>query len=216
MSISSNVKEQRVCHIIVCHAIQGEKRQCMSRLDQAPYTTVITSATNIHRMHERHTSDRLRRTLSSPCGRGRSVFLVFEYVEHDVGRLLDVAGVRFTVAEVKCLLQQLLRAVTYLHSRWILHRDLKMSNILLTHRFAPGNLNDASLPWHASCWICLQGTKTSVSIRQLQLTSEVMPRCFRCCCWRRSSEVGSEGVTGCVSAGACSNSATSGWPATSR
>lgn len=106
----------------------------MSRLDKAPYTILNTGAMSIHRMHECHISDTLRRILSSPCERGRSVFLVFEYVEHDVGRLLDVTGVRFTVAEVKCLLQQLLRAVTYLHSRWILHRDLKMSNILLTHR----------------------------------------------------------------------------------
>lgn len=63
-----------------------------------------------------------------------SVFLVFEFVEHDMGRLLDEAGVRFTVPQVKCLLQQLLRAVAFLHSRWILHRDLKMSNLLLTDK----------------------------------------------------------------------------------
>lgn len=61
-----------------------------------------------------------------------SVFLVFEFVEHDIGRLLDDGGVRFTVPQAKCLLQQLLRAVAFLHSRWVLHRDLKMSNLLLT------------------------------------------------------------------------------------
>lgn len=80
----------------------------------------------------------------------RSVFLVFEFVEHDVGRLLDVAGVRFTTAEVKCLLHQLLRAVAYLHNRWILHRDLKMSNILLTDRcgrdYNPHDTGTDSIP----------------------------------------------------------------------
>lgn len=63
-----------------------------------------------------------------------SVFLVFEYCAHDLARLLDVGGVRFEVGEVKALLQQLLRAVAFLHSRWIIHRDLKLSNLLLTDR----------------------------------------------------------------------------------
>ena len=34
---------------------------------------------------------------------------------------------------MKCLLIQLLRAVAHLHDNWILHRDLKTSNILLSH-----------------------------------------------------------------------------------
>lgn len=62
------------------------------------------------------------------------MFLVFEYCAHDLARLLDLAGVRFEAGEVKCLLQQLLRGVAFLHSRWIIHRDLKLSNLLLTDR----------------------------------------------------------------------------------
>jgi len=38
------------------------------------------------------------------------------------------------IGEVKCLMQQLLRAVAHLHDNWILHRDLKTSNLLLSHR----------------------------------------------------------------------------------
>ena len=34
--------------------------------------------------------------------------------------------------EVKCLLLQLLRGVAYLHDNWVLHRDLKTKNLLLT------------------------------------------------------------------------------------
>lgn len=36
--------------------------------------------------------------------------------------------------EVKTLMIQLLRAVHHLHDNWILHRDLKASNLLLSHK----------------------------------------------------------------------------------
>ncbi len=76
-----------------------------------------------------------------------SVFLVFEFCEHDLGRLADttlqssplsLSEVSIGVGEVvetqklthystlplqiKCLVRQLLEAVAYLHDRWIVHR----------------------------------------------------------------------------------------------
>ncbi|KAJ9522877.1 hypothetical protein QJQ45_023668 [Haematococcus lacustris] len=59
-----------------------------------------------------------------------SVFLVFEWVDHDMGRLLDAMPRCFSLPEVKCLVQQLLRAVAHLHRCWVVHRDIKMSNLL--------------------------------------------------------------------------------------
>lgn len=53
-------------------------------------------------------------------------------MEHDLGRLVDSMGAPFRLAQVKGLLQQLLAAVAFLHERWIVHRDLKLSNLLLT------------------------------------------------------------------------------------
>lgn len=75
------------------------------------------------------------RLLEVAVGRARGeVFLVFEYCEHDLGRLLDSMRAPFTEAEVKGLAVQLFRAVEYLHDRWVVHRDLKMSNLLYDAR----------------------------------------------------------------------------------
>lgn len=63
-----------------------------------------------------------------------SVFLVFEYCEHDLGRLLDIMQTPFSMSEVKCLLRQLLQGVAFLHENWVMHRDIKMSNLLYTRQ----------------------------------------------------------------------------------
>ena len=38
------------------------------------------------------------------------------------------------VGEVKTLMVQLLRGVAHLHDNWIIHRDLKTSNLLFSHK----------------------------------------------------------------------------------
>ncbi|CAH8432668.1 unnamed protein product [Heterobilharzia americana] len=62
------------------------------------------------------------------------IYLVMDYVEHDLKSLMEIMNGPFSVGEVKCLLVQLLRAVGHLHDNWILHRDLKTSNLLLSHQ----------------------------------------------------------------------------------
>ncbi|KAI5794751.1 kinase-like domain-containing protein [Pyronema domesticum] len=61
-----------------------------------------------------------------------SIYMVTEYAEQDLANLLDHARVRFSESEVKCLMKQLLEGMEYLHRHDIIHRDIKMSNILLT------------------------------------------------------------------------------------
>ncbi|KAM0741097.1 hypothetical protein ACQRIT_003954 [Beauveria bassiana] len=63
-----------------------------------------------------------------------SIFLVLEFVEHDIKSILDDMPEPFLASEIKCLLQQLTVGVAYLHENWILHRDLKTSNLLLNNR----------------------------------------------------------------------------------
>ena len=60
-----------------------------------------------------------------------SIFLVMEYCEQDLASLLDNMASPFKVAQIKCLILQLLHGVQYLHDQFIVHRDLKVSNLLL-------------------------------------------------------------------------------------
>ncbi|XP_033642358.1 cyclin-dependent kinase 11B-like [Asterias rubens] len=62
------------------------------------------------------------------------IYIVMDYVEHDLKSLMETMKQPFTIGETKCLMLQLLRGVHHLHDNWILHRDLKTSNLLLSHR----------------------------------------------------------------------------------
>ncbi|GMY15063.1 cyclin-dependent kinase G-2-like isoform X2 [Fagus crenata] len=61
-----------------------------------------------------------------------SVFMVMEFMEYDLKGLLEVMKQPFCMSEVKCLMLQLLEGVKYLHDNWVLHRDLKTSNLLVS------------------------------------------------------------------------------------
>ena len=63
-----------------------------------------------------------------------NVFLAFEYCEHDLARLIDNVKTKVTTSVVVSLMMQTLKAVKYLHERFIFHRKLKLSNLLLNLR----------------------------------------------------------------------------------
>ncbi|XP_068326004.1 cyclin-dependent kinase G-2-like [Pyrus communis] len=63
-----------------------------------------------------------------------SIFMVMEYMEHDLKALMETKKQPFSQSEVKCLMLQLLAGVKYLHDNWVLHRDLKTSNLLMNNQ----------------------------------------------------------------------------------
>nr|XP_043608689.1 probable serine/threonine-protein kinase At1g54610 [Erigeron canadensis] len=60
-----------------------------------------------------------------------SLYLVFEYMEHDLSGLAAVQGVKFTEPQVKCYIKQLLSGLEHCHQNGVLHRDIKGSNLLI-------------------------------------------------------------------------------------
>ncbi|KAG2304355.1 hypothetical protein Bca4012_063350 [Brassica carinata] len=62
-----------------------------------------------------------------------SLHLVFEYMEHDLSGLALRPDVKFTEPQIKCFMKQLLCGLEHCHSRGILHRDIKGSNLLVNN-----------------------------------------------------------------------------------
>ncbi|XP_057771953.1 probable serine/threonine-protein kinase At1g54610 [Salvia miltiorrhiza] len=61
-----------------------------------------------------------------------SLYLVFDYMEHDLAGLVSSPGIKFTEPQVKCYMNQLLSGLEHCHNRHVLHRDIKGSNLLIT------------------------------------------------------------------------------------
>ncbi|KAG6646452.1 hypothetical protein CIPAW_07G010300 [Carya illinoinensis] len=60
-----------------------------------------------------------------------SLYLVLQYMEHDLAGLAASPGIRFTEAQVKCYMHQLLSGLEHCHNHGVLHRDIKGSNVLI-------------------------------------------------------------------------------------
>lgn len=62
------------------------------------------------------------------------VYMVFEYLDHDLAGVLHHPSITFSEAHIKSIMWQLLSGLAYMHEHSVLHRDLKGSNILLNKR----------------------------------------------------------------------------------
>ncbi|CAF0940897.1 unnamed protein product [Adineta steineri] len=63
------------------------------------------------------------------------IYIVMDYVEHDLKSLMTHTMKKpFSIGEIKTLMYQLLSGVNHLHDNWIIHRDLKTSNLLLSNK----------------------------------------------------------------------------------
>ncbi|XP_072973190.1 protein IMPAIRED IN BABA-INDUCED STERILITY 1-like isoform X2 [Typha angustifolia] len=62
-----------------------------------------------------------------------SLYLVFEYMEHDLAGLSSSPDINFSEPQVKCYMHQLLSGLEHCHSRGIIHRDIKGANLLVNN-----------------------------------------------------------------------------------
>ncbi|XP_020600146.1 probable serine/threonine-protein kinase At1g54610 [Phalaenopsis equestris] len=60
-----------------------------------------------------------------------SIYLVFNFMQSDLTRVISRPGERLTERQIKCYMHQLLSGLQHCHERGILHRDIKGSNILI-------------------------------------------------------------------------------------
>ena len=84
-----------------------------------------------------------------------AVFLVLEYCDHDLAVLLDSHWEQyhcspFREEAVKSLLQNLLHALDFMHTRFRWHRDIKMSNLLYQNGAGVLKVADLGLSRHVS------------------------------------------------------------------
>jgi len=62
------------------------------------------------------------------------VYMVFEYMDHDLTGVLSQTQFSFTPAHLKSMCRQMLAGLAYLHHKGVIHRDIKGSNILINNR----------------------------------------------------------------------------------
>ncbi|KXT09752.1 hypothetical protein AC579_9323 [Pseudocercospora musae] len=95
--------------------------------------TALREIQCLHAAKHRHIVN-LREVVTGERETRGDVYLVMDFLEHDLKTLQEEMQEPFMPSEVKTLLLQLGSAVEFLHDHWILHRDLKTSNILMNNR----------------------------------------------------------------------------------
>ncbi|KAI3727030.1 hypothetical protein L1987_66838 [Smallanthus sonchifolius] len=86
------------------------------------------------------------------------VLMVMEYVDHKLKHHMERMKQPFNQSEVKRLMMQLLEGVSYLHDNYVMHRDLKTSNLLLNNNvqgprtsFGDEKLFNCYCMWSVGC-----------------------------------------------------------------
>ncbi|PPR96417.1 hypothetical protein GOBAR_AA24249 [Gossypium barbadense] len=111
------------------------------RMDNEREGFPITAIREIKILKKLHHENviKLKEIVTSPDGNKYKggIYMVFEYMDHDLTGLADRPGMRFSVPQIKCYMRQLLTGLHYCHVNQVLHRDIKGSNLLIDNE---GNL----------------------------------------------------------------------------
>jgi len=70
-------------------------------------------------------------TLYNVVHEDNKLYLVFEYLDRDLKKYLDLCGKNMHYMLIKSYLQQLVKGIAHCHAHRVLHRDLKPQNLLI-------------------------------------------------------------------------------------
>lgn len=70
--------------------------------------------------------------ISDVFGHKSNVSLVFDFMDTDLEVIIKDSNIVLTAGHIKAYMIQTLQGLDYLHFNWILHRDLKPNNLLVT------------------------------------------------------------------------------------
>ncbi|KAG0125621.1 kinase-like domain-containing protein [Tuber indicum] len=123
--VVSRARDSRTGEIVALKRLKLERET-----DGFPITSLREIQTLMAARHENVVN--LREVVVG--GTLKDVFIVMDFIEHDLKTLSEDMQEPFLQSEVKTLMLQLVSATALMHSRWIVHRDLKTSNLLMNNR----------------------------------------------------------------------------------
>ena len=74
----------------------------------------------------------MSRALTDPTMQTVEPVQVFEYCESDLEVLIKDRRTLLSAADIKAYMQMILAALAFCHRNWVLHRDIKPNNFLIT------------------------------------------------------------------------------------
>ncbi|AFN84065.1 cyclin-dependent protein kinase 9-like protein kinase [Encephalitozoon romaleae SJ-2008] len=110
---------------------KGRARYALKKVNKEKEGLSVTTIREIQALREmNHPSIiKLIEMVVEPNG---DVYMVFPYFPYDLNRF--IRSNRPTSDEIKHIFYQIVKGVHYIHSKGVMHRDLKSANILLDHR----------------------------------------------------------------------------------
>lgn len=106
--------------------------RCPNRACTAPHKHTSHPLVH-HHHHHPHTHTQLSTsyyfTKTPPSNQTPQVF---EYLDSDLEALIKAKGVVLSPSDVKAYMLMLLKALEACHSHWVLHRDIKPNNMLIS------------------------------------------------------------------------------------
>ncbi|GJN35284.1 hypothetical protein PR202_gb24037 [Eleusine coracana subsp. coracana] len=106
----------------------------------------------------------------------RALYLVFEYMEHDLAGLTSSPDVTFTEPQIKCYMRQLMEGLAHCHARGVMHRDIKCANLLVSNA---GELKVADFGLATQFSTSSSSSPSSATQQQPPLTSRVVTLWYR-------------------------------------